>query len=73
VLFTKGRRNAQAVVLSTGNLQYKDYIGSIHRIGAIIQQSSSCNGWMFWYIVKDNQQFLIDDLRRIYRERKYGV
>ncbi|MDR1466505.1 MAG: site-specific DNA-methyltransferase, partial [Treponema sp.] len=45
VLFTKGRRNAQAVVLSTGNLQYKDYIGSIHRIGAIIQQSSSCNGW----------------------------
>jgi DNA modification methylase len=72
-LFAKGRHNAQAVVLSTGDLQYKNYTGSIHRIGAIIQQSPSCNGWTFWHIMRNNRSLLIDELRRVYREGKYGI
>jgi DNA modification methylase len=57
---------AAALVLADGNLQYNDAIGSIHRIGAIIQQTPSCNGWKFWYIVRDNESILIDELRNEY-------
>jgi DNA modification methylase len=73
LLFTKKKYDATAIVLPTGDLQYKNYIGSIHSIGAIIQQSPSCNGWAFWYVIKNNKLLLIDELRRAYRERQYGI
>ncbi|MDR0290497.1 MAG: hypothetical protein LBI06_06140, partial [Treponema sp.] len=60
-------------VLSDGKLQYHDTTGSIHRIGATIQQTPSCNGWKFWYIVRNNQSILIDDLRNEYLKAKGGV
>ncbi|MDR0786076.1 MAG: hypothetical protein LBE74_09410 [Treponema sp.] len=65
--------SAAAFVLSDGKLEYKKQIGSIHRIGAIIQQTSSCNGWKFWYIMRDNKSVLIDDLRNEYLRKKHGL
>ena len=56
-----------------GNLQYQKARGSIHRIGAVIQQTPSCNGWKFWYIVRNNQSILIDDLRNEYLKVKHGI
>jgi modification methylase len=62
-LYTCRRYNKQAEVLSDGNLHYEDTSGSIHKIGAVIQQTSSCNGWKFWYAFKDSKLLLLDDLR----------
>ena len=72
-LFTKKAYSAMAVVLSDGNLQYHNSTGSIHRIGAVIQQTPSCNGWKFWYIERNNKSVLIDDIRNEYLKVKYGV
>jgi hypothetical protein len=65
--------SATAFVLQDGKLKYKNQIGSIHRIGAIIQQTHSCNGWKFWYIMRGEKPVLIDDLRNEYLRSKYGV
>jgi modification methylase len=65
-LYTPRKYNKQAEVLSDGNLHYEDTSGSIHKIGAIIQQTSSCNGWKFWYVFKNSKLLLLDDLRMQY-------
>ena len=70
-LHTRKTYNATAFVLSDGSLQYQNTKGSIHKIGAAIQQTPSCNGWKFWYIVRNNQSVLIDNLRSEYVKTKY--
>jgi hypothetical protein len=72
-LHTKKTYSATAFVLSDGNLQYHNTKGSIHRIGAVIQQTPSCNGWKFWYIVRNDKSILIDELRNEYLKVRYGV
>ena len=66
-LQTRKTYSATAIVLADGNLQYQGTKGSIHRIGAIIQQTPSCNGWKFWHIERNNKSILIDELRNEYR------
>jgi len=65
--------NATAFVLSNGKLEYKEHVGSIHRIGAIIQQTPSCNGWKFWHITRGDQPVPVDELRNEYLRKKHGV
>jgi hypothetical protein len=72
-LCTRKTYSTTAFVLSDGKLEYKKQVGSIHRLGALIQQTPSCNGWKFWYIVRDDKPVLIDDLRNDYLRRKHGV
>jgi predicted metal-dependent RNase len=66
LLHTRKTYNATAFILADGKLEYKNKKGSIHRIGALIQQTPSCNGWKFWYILRDDKSVLIDDLRNEY-------
>jgi hypothetical protein len=66
VLYTPKTYNAAAFVLANGKLQFNDAVGSIHRIAALIQHTSSCNGWKFWYILRDDQSLLLEDLRSEY-------
>jgi modification methylase len=74
ILHTRKRYNKTAKVLDNGNLLYDDnIIGSIHKIGAIIQQTPSCNGWKFWYAIKDHKPFLLDDLRTEYIKTHIGA
>ena len=69
-LYTRKKYNKKAKILENGSLLYEDNIvGSIHKIGALIQQTPSCNGWKFWYLSKDNKILLLDDLRAQYIER----
>jgi DNA modification methylase len=72
-LYTRKTYSATAFVLSDGKLEYNNQIGSIHRIGAIIQQTPSCNGWKFWYIMRGNESVLIDDLRNDFLRRKKEI
>ncbi len=38
-----------ATVAADGSLLYNGQRGSIHKIGAIIKNAPSCNGWTHWY------------------------
>jgi hypothetical protein len=72
LLYTTGMYNKNAEVLYDGNLHYEDKIGSIHKIGSIIQQaSSSCNGWKFWRVIRNKKTLLLDDLRRQYIKYRF--
>jgi modification methylase len=72
-LYTRKSDGSAAFVLPDGKLEYKNHTGSIHRIGAIIQQTPSCNGWKFWHVIRGNKTVSIDDLRGEYLRRKHGV
>ena len=57
-----------AVVTANGSLKSGDIEGSIHKVGAVLQNQPSCNGWTFWYI----DGVLIDEIRQKYLEKKYA-
>ncbi|MDR1144300.1 MAG: site-specific DNA-methyltransferase [Spirochaetaceae bacterium] len=72
-LYARKTYNAAAFVLSNGKLEYKNQTGSIHKIGALIQRTPSCNGWKFWYIMRGDKSVLIDELRNEYLQGKRGI
>ncbi len=58
-----------AVVRADGSIKTKDgMIGSIHRVGADLQNAPSCNGWKFWFIEHKGKKVPIDNLRQQYRK-----
>ena len=64
---TDKKRRFGAIVRADGSLKWNDKYGSIHKIGAMVQDAPSCNGWMFWYYqTHDGQMKVIDDLRQTY-------
>jgi modification methylase len=66
ILYTKKSFNKQAKVLKNWLLEFEKNVGSIHKIWALIQESPSCNGWKFWYILRNNETLLLDELRQEY-------
>lgn len=44
-----------ATILEGGRVQANGFAGSIHKIGAHLRQTPSCNGWMHWYYQDDLQ------------------
>ncbi|MCL2558443.1 MAG: site-specific DNA-methyltransferase [Treponema sp.] len=67
-LHSKKSLNAVALVLPDGKIEYKDRIGSIHGIGALVQKTHACNGWKFWHVMRGGKPVLIDELRKGYGE-----
>ena len=62
-LFGPARRY-QARIRADGSLKHSNGMeGSIHKIGAMLQDSPSCNGWTFWHVSKGNKLVSIDDFR----------
>jgi modification methylase len=61
-LVDAGRRHS-ALVRADGALAVGPAVGSIHKIGALVQGLPACNGWTFWHVERDGQLILIDDLR----------
>ena len=58
------RKRFSALVRADGSLIAKDkQSGSIHVLGAKLQNLPSCNGWTFWYVEKAGKTMVIDDLR----------
>lgn len=66
IIYTKNKQHS-AVILSDGNIKNCVGTGSIHKIGAMIKESESCNGWMFWYFENQGKLTLIDEYRKNYR------
>jgi modification methylase len=44
------------------------YRGSIHKVGAALQDAPSCNGWTYWHYKEGNRSFPIDRLRQRIRD-----
>ncbi len=40
--------------------------GSIHKLGAALQDAPACNGWTFWHLETDGRLAAIDTLRQTY-------
>ena len=41
----------------------EDIRGSIHKVGAVLQDIPSCNGWTFWHYMDKGKNLPIDNLR----------
>lgn len=67
-LFSPQRRH-QARIRVDGSLTTGAMSGSIHRLGAHVQQAPACNGWTYWHYETDKRVLApIDLLRRQYRD-----
>jgi modification methylase len=52
-----------AMVRADGSLVSGTHQGSIHKVGALVQGSETCNGWTFWHHDVSGKAVPIDDLR----------
>ena len=72
-LFSHDRTHV-ATIASDGSLVADGFRGSIHKVGAQLQEAPACNGWTFWhYEGCDRRLETIDVLRTAYREEAKAV
>jgi modification methylase len=62
-MLTDRTRSVSAVVVADGTIRVGTLQGSIHKIGAAVQNAPSCNGWTFWHLERDGALVAIDALR----------
>ena len=53
----------QATVAADGSIVCGPAHGSIHQVGAAVQNAPSCNGWTFWHLERDGAWVPLDTLR----------
>jgi modification methylase len=58
------RKRHSAKVRADGSIISSDHRGSIHHVGAAVQNAPSCNGWTFWHIETKGTLVPIDVLRQ---------
>ncbi len=58
------RRRYTARVAADGTIVAAELRGSIHQVGARIQDQPACNGWQFWCVERDGRLVPIDVLRQ---------
>lgn len=63
-VLTDQRRRHSAKVRADGTLVSDKHRGSIHQVGAWVQNAPACNGWQFWHIDVKGQMVPIDVLRQ---------
>jgi len=56
-------RRVSAVVGADGTVVAGEIRGSIHKVGATVQNAPSCNGWTFWHFERDGRLVPLDTLR----------
>jgi modification methylase len=61
------RRRHEAIVRPDGTIMANGIVGSIHKIGALVQGLPACNGWTFWHHEAAGRLEPIDTLRAAYR------
>ena len=62
-VLTDRARRVRATVAADGTLTAGELRGSIHQIGAAVQNAPSCNGWTFWHIERNGSLLLLDSVR----------
>jgi modification methylase len=61
------KRRHEAIVRPDGTVIANGIVGSIHKIGALVQGLPACNGWTFWHHQSADKLEPIDTLRAAYR------
>jgi len=59
------QRRVVATVAPDGTIVSGDARGSIHQVGAMVQNAPSCNGWTFWHLERDGVLVPLDRMRSI--------
>ncbi len=67
----KGRNAAK--VHADGNIIMGSHRGSIHKIGATVQNAPSCNGWTYWHVKRGGKTVPIDAMRQELRAQIEGA
>jgi len=62
-LLTDRTRKVAAIVVADGTIRVGELQGSIHKVGALVQNAPSCNGWTFWHVEREGTLVAIDVLR----------
>ena len=62
-LLCDAERKVTALVRADGAVALGEKVGSIHRIGALAQGLTACNGWTFWHLETRSGLVSIDALR----------
>ena len=57
-------RGKEAKVRADGTLVSGEAAGSIHQVGAVLENAPSCNGWSYWNFRRDGKTVSIDLLRQ---------
>ncbi|MGN6374082.1 MAG: site-specific DNA-methyltransferase [Sphingomonas sp.] len=66
-VLTDAKRRWQATVRADGSLSSPcGKSGSIHKLGALLQEAPACNGWTFWHYEDQGGLKPIDALRQTY-------
>ena len=65
-VLSDSKRRWRAQVRADGSLECEGQTASIHRMGAILQNAPSCNGWTFWHHEDAQGLQPIDSLRQAY-------
>src|SRR6187397_1781481 len=60
---TDAKRRHKALVRADGAVALGEKVGSIHRIGALVQGLEACNGWAFWHLETPQGLISIDAFR----------
>jgi len=63
-VLTDRTRTVRAIVVADGTVRVGELQGSIHKVGAAVQNAPTCNGWMFWHFEREGVLVPIDELRR---------
>ncbi|WP_349774973.1 DNA methyltransferase [Rhabdaerophilum sp. SD176] len=62
-VLTDAKARHEAIVRPDGQLSANGIVGSIHKIGALVQGLPACNGWTYWHVEIDGRRQPIDVLR----------
>ncbi|HEV2596301.1 MAG TPA: site-specific DNA-methyltransferase [Sphingomicrobium sp.] len=63
-ILTDAKRRWTAAVRADGSIACESHAGSIHKVGAALQDAPSCNGWTFWHVAGENSLVVLDALRQ---------
>ncbi len=61
------QRRVSATVVADGSIVSGAHKGSIHKVGAAVQNAPSCNGWTFWHIERNRSLVPLDVLREEFK------
>lgn len=64
-------KKQKALVCADGSLISGEMRGSIHQLGARVQNKQTCNGWDFWHYLEKGRLASINTLRERYRREYY--
>ena len=63
------KQKHEAIVRADGSLISGKHEGSIHKVGALVQDAAACNGWTYWHLKEGKNLTCIDEYRTQIREQ----